>query len=549
MSAMRAVRRRLVLLTALVGFSLPVIAGLQYRWLGELSALERLRAHATLETASRRASIELDAQLARLYDRAYELGRHAGGLDAHSADLHDALSGIFASQLVRQVHLIERSSSGPLMACMDRDSAQPDLSRAWPAWLPRPAGTDTPDAVPAGLTRNLLDNVPAIVVPLRDDGHPQWMVLELDREYIVGTFVPAMLAGGVHDDPAIRYDILITREDIPSDVVYASRPGLDADGFADWVSRTPLFALHSHDMSSGAAASLQPDAAGHRWRLFVRPQGPDLEAALQAVRRRNLGLGLGTLALLSVSVTMLVVSTTRIQRAAREQLEVVARMSHELRTPLASIRCAGDNLADSLVTSPDDTKAYGEMIRTEGQRLTRTLQDILLCCRLQARPETVLQLAPVDVATAIDAAVAESRLVVGDEAAAVETTVEPGLPQVMADSKALGLILRNLVVNALRHGDGSPVTVSARARRTAAGREVVISVADRGPGIPADERPHLFELFFRGREARNRQIDGTGIGLSLVREAVESHSGRIRVSSTRGGGTTFTVHLPGARAT
>jgi signal transduction histidine kinase len=105
-------------------------------------------------------------------------------------------------------------------------------------------------------------------------------------------------------------------------------------------------------------------------------------------------------------------------------------------------------------------------------------------------------------------------------------------------------VFKNLVQNALAHGGGQPVTISANVRRTAAGREIVVAVQDRGPGIPDDERPRLFEPFFRGRAAHQAQIRGTGIGLSLVRQAVESHGGRIRISTAAHRGTTFLVSLP-----
>lgn len=549
MAAMRAARRRSVLLIVLIAVSLPIIGAIQYRWLGELSALEQLRARTTLETASRQFSTEFDALLAHAYDAAFHAGQPRDDIDAVALDVHRAVTAAAPRELVRRVHLVQRLPSGQLSArAIDDDTAAPAPAATWPAWLHRP-GDDDEDLHPrpSGLARSLLDDVPALVVPLHGPGFERWAILELDRDFIVRTLMPAVLAGGFHDEPEIHHDILITREDVPADIVYTSRPGLSPEGFDDWVSQMPLFALHSRDMSAPAAASLMPDAAGHRWRLFLRPQGPDIEAALRAVRRRNLGLGLGTLALLAISVTTLVVSANRMQRAAHEQLEVVARISHELRTPLASIRCAGDNLADSLVTSPEDTRAYGEMIRTAGQRLTRTLQDILLCCRLQARPETVLQIEPLDVAPIIEAAVADSRLVAGEGSPAVATSIEPGLPPAMADREALGMVLRNLVINAVRHGGGAAVTVSARSRRTASGREVVISVRDEGRGIPDDELPHLFEPFFRGRDARNHQVEGTGIGLSLVREAVESQGGRVRVASAPGAGTTFTVHIPIAR--
>jgi signal transduction histidine kinase len=97
-------------------------------------------------------------------------------------------------------------------------------------------------------------------------------------------------------------------------------------------------------------------------------------------------------------------------------------------------------------------------------------------------------------------------------------------------------------VNALKHGRLSPVRVSARADRSG---QVVIEVEDRGPGIPEDELPHVFEAFYRGKRARDGQVDGSGIGLNVVYQVVRSHGGRIRVSRAEPQGTRFTVQVPG----
>ena len=101
----------------------------------------------------------------------------------------------------------------------------------------------------------------------------------------------------------------------------------------------------------------------------------------------------------------------RVQRAAQQSLELVARISHELRTPLSTITCAGENLADSVVANAEETRHYGRIIQQEGRRLHKTISDILLCCRLQTRAEAVLNLQPTRVADVIDRAVEDSRVV------------------------------------------------------------------------------------------------------------------------------------------
>lgn len=230
----------------------------------------------------------------------------------------------------------------------------------------------------------------------------------------------------------------------------------------------------------------------------------------------------------------------------REQLNytlgTMGIMAHELRTPLATITCAGENLADNVVDSPVEARQYGRIIQQEGRRLNRTIADILLCCRLQVRADAALNLAPTGIDTVIDQAVADSLMVTSAPAGTVERAIEPRLPQVMADGEALRVAIKNLVVNAIRHGQGSPIRVSAQSLRTDG--EIVVDVEDEGPGIPEDELPKVFDSFFRGRMARDGQVEGSGIGLSVVYHVVRAHGGQVRASRVQPHGTRFTVILP-----
>jgi two-component system sensor histidine kinase SenX3 len=117
---------------------------------------------------------------------------------------------------------------------------------------------------------------------------------------------------------------------------------------------------------------------------------------------------------------------------------------------------------------------------------------------------------------------------------------------VLADETALKHAIRNLLENAVKYGtEGSPwIGLSALHAPAKTGDFVEIRVADRGPGIPADELEHIFEPFFRGRRAVSDQIHGTGLGLNLVKKIVEAHGGTVSVWSEPMKGTEFTVRVP-----
>jgi signal transduction histidine kinase len=441
--------------------------------------------------------------------------------------------GLRHIDLVRQVLLVERAADGSLIVT-ETDPASRAASRhvAPPGWL---------DA--RTLQRTIVEEVPALVVRPTAGGPNRWSVVVLDFERIMRDVLPAMLDSRLEGGIPVEHDVLVTRDDDSGRVLYESRPGLSAADFDSWVTMAPLFAVHARDLSPGAARGLMPDAAAHRWRFFIKGRDGALEAAVGAARVRNLGVGAGVLALLALSVGLLVATVHRAQRSAREQLELVARMSHELRTPLATITCAGENLADDLVINSAETRQYGQIIQQEGHRLNKTIADILLCCRLQVRADAALNLVPVDLGEVIRHAVSDSLMVTSQSAGRIETRVDPQIPQVLGDAEALRVAIRNLLVNAVRHGEGSPVRITVRSPRTD-GTQVTIDVEDEGPGIPDDELPLVFDSFFRGRHARDGQVEGSGIGLAVVYHVTRAHGGQVRATRVQPHGTRVTMQLP-----
>lgn len=531
--------RRSVALIVLIAVLLPSLAILQYRWLGELSGLEGLRARQNLRAGTVRLSTEFDARLAQVYSR-------LSVIDASAPASVDAVRAAVPAGFVKALYSVERSANGfAIRSIAGAGSSQASIPvPSWLANLERQSGSGTPPL----LSRTLLHEIPAIVLhPQGVAGH-RWLVAALDTDNLVNELIPTILAGCFEGGIPSALDVLIIRDDVPAQVVYRSRPGLVEADFDPAVAPIPLFAIHGRDLDTATAQRLMPDAAAHRWRVHLQHQSGALEATLGAVRIRNLAISIGVLVLLAVSVGLLVASMHGMQRAAREQLELVARMSHELRTPLATITCAGENLADDVVSTPAEARHYGELIKREGRRLTKTIGDILLSCRLQARPDTALNPQPTDVAAIIDSALAESRAV-SPEGQRIDASIDANLPALMADRDALKMALKNLVLNAVKYGRGGPVRVAAKAGRSATGaEEVLISVEDEGPGIPPEERHRIFEPFFRGRLAHEMEVEGSGIGLSIVRQVARSHGGRVRVTAADPRGARFVLQLPAMKA-
>jgi signal transduction histidine kinase len=292
----------------------------------------------------------------------------------------------------------------------------------------------------------------------------------------------------------------------------------------------------------GSANAQVLATASPGWRLVVKHPSGSLEAAVNAARRRNLLISSSILAVLGASVGLLVLSTRRAQELARQQMEFVAAVSHELRTPLAVIRSAGENLADGVVRDDMQIRKYGDLVRNEGRRLTEMVEQILEFAGIQSG-QRGFALRPVGVQPLLEDVVSASDALVGAAGMTVEWTLPPALPPVLGDEAALRRVFQNLVGNAIKYGAaGGWIGISAQST----GREIAVTVADRGIGIDDTDQAHIFEPFYRAPAVVEAQIQGAGLGLSLVKRIVEAHGGRIAVRSVPGEGAEFTVTLPAA---
>ena len=289
--------------------------------------------------------------------------------------------------------------------------------------------------------------------------------------------------------------------------------------------------------SAGTRLTVQAPAA---WRLLVKHPSGSLEQAVNAARRRNMLVSTAVLGVLAVSVGFLVVSTRRAQELARQQLEFVATVSHELRTPLAVIRSAADNLADGVVDDEARIRQYGQLVRREGVRLSDLVEQILEFAGLQSGQRQITPKA-VEMAGLLRDVAAAAAPTAQAAGVTIEVSSADNLPAVAGDEAALRRVFQNLVGNALKYGaQGRWVGLAAAANSGT----LDVRVSDRGMGIAAADQAKIFDPFYRAPDVVAAQIQGAGLGLSLVKRIVEAHAGRIALVSAPGEGSTFIVSLP-----
>jgi len=230
---------------------------------------------------------------------------------------------------------------------------------------------------------------------------------------------------------------------------------------------------------------------------------------------------------------------SRQARTARLQTDFVAKVSHELRTPLASIRMFVDTLQEG-VADPKEQALCLDVISTETSRLTSMIERLLRWGRMESG-RWVYDKRPEAVDTLVGEALAQLEPQLAATGIEVDLRLPEASPAVNADRTAMVETLLNLLNNAVKYsGSGGTIRVRVREEK----KRVLVDVEDDGPGIPRKEQRRIFERFYRGTDEEVARIQGSGLGLAMAQLVVKSHKGHIRVSSSPGEGTCFTLDLP-----
>ncbi len=420
--------------------------------------------------------------------------------------------------------------------------------------------------IPA-LVRRIESRAAGPVGQLHPGSAADWIVVALDRNEVQNDILPALAQRYFRGTEGLDYQVAVTagkREGGPlysSDVGFGSTEVADADGTMNIFGRlagagqqSPIRIFHTPSQENGPAASvavtwfplLHDSRAGEDWRLIVRHRrGGALGAFIADSRRRDLTISFGVLFLLVVSMAILIITSTRAQRFAKLQMDFVTAVSHELRTPLTVISSAAENIAHGVVEEKPQLEQYGSVIGAQARKLFEMVEQILLFAAIREGKQRY-SLRPLEVTEILDAALSGTAGLIRTAGFHVEQNVEPHLPQIFGDLPALSQCVQNLITNALKYGNEQRwIGIDARlTEHGLTGKEIQISVTDRGIGIAPEELRHIFEPFYRSPSVMAAQIHGTGLGLPLAKSIVESMKGQVTVKSAQGRGSTFTVHLP-----
>ncbi|MFJ7069527.1 ATP-binding protein [Streptomyces sp. NPDC101115] len=226
-------------------------------------------------------------------------------------------------------------------------------------------------------------------------------------------------------------------------------------------------------------------------------------------------------------------SVAELRRAEARARRFASDVSHELRTPLAGMLAVTEVLDEDAGTLDPDTARAVRLISAETGKLAVLVEDLMEISRFDARAAELYT-------DEVDAAEVVRKTLINrhwTDPQQIVTALTEGI-RVRLDPRRFDVVVANLVGNALRHG-GPPVTVRVYAERDT----LVTEVADRGPGIPDDVLPHVFDRFYKADAARTRSA-GSGLGLAITQENVRLHGGTVVAANRPDGGAVFTVRIP-----
>lgn len=302
--------------------------------------------------------------------------------------------------------------------------------------------------------------------------------------------------------------------------------------------------LSSTDDTSRLYVAVPATYQGERTALRVSEPSTVITTAADATRNTALIIcGLGIIAFIAIALFTYRESKAPLKKFDQVRSDFVANASHELKTPVAGIRLLSEAIRDaSDVGDEKSLHLFIDRLDNEAERLQRLVIDLLDLSRLEEQQNT--DRTP---RTDLHSTLTTSYLAHKGEAE------DKGIDLVLDDRSTpsdncyasiepsdASLIFDNLIENAIMYTDEGSILVSLESRA----HETVVTVKDTGIGIPQADQSRIFERFYRVNKARSREVGGTGLGLSLVRHAIERGNGSIEVDSAVGQGTGFTVHLP-----
>lgn len=497
--------------------AVPLLAALQYRWLSDLAAAQRMEWGQQQAEAVARAAAAINGDVSSFYAATVEIARASpdtAAIDRVATRWKNEATALGRFALI-YAHDLRTHQWIPLAGSPGGGDDRP---------IVRPSAVDNGIPFSASwLSPDGERTLPAMHVWL--DGSKPGV------DQVLVTFAGSacmqlldVIANRYFADPKdVRLEI-----DGPKDTrVLCADSGFDLRRRD--VARAPLFRLRPPPLAVGPLTGDRPSVGvvmsgrlDSTWNLHVQEASAPLTVGALGLQTRNLWTAAGLEITLLATIVAVAMAARRERRSASEHVRVSAVVAHELRTPLAAIKVLAQNQARGVIRGQQQIEQYGATIAHEVDRLHLFVERVLQFTGGRTNQGTVTD-EPVDFERVITQALHPLDTRVATSGVTVQSTVAPAARRARGDETALVLAVRNLVQNALDHAVGArTIGIDVQKHR----RHVVLTVTDDGGGVADADRSTLFEPFVRGSATDQPRVHGHGIGLAIVRDVARAHGGR-----------------------
>ncbi|KAA3614081.1 MAG: sensor histidine kinase [Calditrichaeota bacterium] len=571
----------------ILGSMLIALAILQYHWLDQLGEGEKVRLKNNLKISAQRFAEDFDEELTKIYNSFSEAKSHA---DLNFSNLQGAFERankiLSNPALIDKAFLIEIENSNKFII-KQQIPKQITADVHFPKELIEIKEQLTKDSfsflqslislshAPILDKKNaliIINLTPITFINLDEERNTSFIVITLNRSELIG-FLDSLNEKYFYADSMAVYNTAIIKADSNKTTFYKSDSSKSDDYYlsnsdesveiAKWRTSHLMVATakigiidsiqHDHplniDLKKKEYWSVQVDTLEKEesfrfmmskiipWRLYIKNISGNIDNLIRESRLRNLVISYLIIVILGISVGFVFYTSHKAKKIARGQIEFVAGLTHELRTPLASIRSAAENLKDGILDSAEQQKKYGRLIYKENLRLSNMIEQTLQFAGISNGSHEnieVINLSKLtnDIIRELDPASNRS----------IKLNIAETI-NIKFNKNALTIIVRNLISNALKYSkDPEDILVHVALKKPDG--SFTFEITDHGSGIDESDLAHIFDPFYRGNFAKENQIAGSGIGLSLVKKIVDEHDGQINVSSTPGKGSIFSIKIP-----
>jgi len=499
--------------------AVPLLATLQYRWLSDLAAAQRMEWRQRQTDAVARGAAAINGDFSSFYTATVEIAR--------------AMPETAAIDRVASRWKNEATTLGPFALIYAHDARV----HQWVPLAGSPGGGDDRPIVRPSAIGN---GIPFSASWLSPDGQRTLPAMHvwldgsrLGVDQVLVTFATSAcmqllraIANRYFDDPT---HVRLALDGPLATSVLCADSGFDLQRRE--AAHAPVFRLRPPPLPAGplsddrhavgVAMSRGTDAAA--WNLRVQDASESPPFGALGVQTRNLWTAAGLELTLVVAIIAVAMAARRARRTAAVQVQLSAIVAHELRTPLAAIKVLAQNQARGVIRSQEHIEQYGATIAGEADRLHLFVERVLQFTGNRATHGTATD-EDVDFERVLAHALHPLEGRIAASGMTLESNIEPAARLARGDEMALVLAVRNLVQNALDHGTSARTVVITVHRDK---RHAVVSVSDDGAGVAESARAGLFEPFVRGNSTQQRGVRGYGIGLAIVRDVARAHGGRV----------------------